>query len=440
MFEKLFKLKEKETTVTTEVIAGITTFMTMAYIIFVQPHVLGAAGMDMGSVMVATCVASAFACLMMAFLANYPIGLAPGMGENFFFAYTVVLGMGIVWEKALGMVFISGALFMLLSIFKVRQMVINAIPNSLKQGIAVGIGLFIAFIGMIEAGIVTKNPGAIVERGDFSEPAVILSIFGLLVIAILQVRKVKGAILIGMIITAAAGLAGGILKYKGVVSSPPSMSPTFFKFDIAGLLKWEYVVPILTFLYMDLFDTIGTLIGVTSQAGLIKKDGTLPRASRALFSDAAGTVAGAVCGTSTVTAYVESVAGVKAGGRTGLTALVVAMLFLVALFFYPLVEMVSGGIKIGENTILHPVTAPALIVVGAMMMWGIKKIEWDDYTEALPAFLTIVLIPFTFSIADGIACGFIIYPILKLVSGRGKEVSSLVYILAVIFVLRYIFL
>ena len=439
MLNRLFKLSENKTTVGTEVMAGSTTFMTMAYIIFVQPQVLSAAGMDIGSVMMATCIASAVGCVLMGLLANYPIGLAPGMGENFFFAYTIVVAMGVPWEKALGMVFLSGALFAILSIFKVRQMVINAVPNGLKQGIAVGIGLFITFIGLINAGIIERNPGAIVERGNFSEPAVLLALFGLLVVSVLLVRKIKGAILIGMLVTAFTGVISGVLEFKGLVSRPPSISPTFFKFDILGLFHWEYIVPILTLLYMDMFDTIGTLIGVTSQSGLMK-DGKLPRASRALFADAAGTAVGAVCGTSTVTAYIESVSGVKVGGKTGLTAIVVAFFFIVAIFFYPLVQMISGGVVTQGGAILHPVTAPALIIVGSMMMWGLRKIEWDDYTEAIPAFLTIVAIPFTFSIADGIAFGFISYPILKLAAGRGREVSKLAYVLGILFVLRYIFL
>lgn len=440
MFEKIFRLKENQTTVWTEIVAGITTFMTMAYIIFVQPQVMGSAGMDVGSVMMATCIASAIACIVMGLLANYPIGLAPGMGENFFFAYTVVLGMGVSWEKALGMVFISGVVFMLLSVFKVREMVISAVPASLKHGIAVGIGLFIALIGLSDAGIVVKNPGGLVMRGDFAEPAVILAIFGIIIIGILQVRKVKGAILIGMIATTMVGILSGILQFKGIVSRPPSIEPTLFKFDLSGMLNWNHIVLILTFLYMVLFDTVGTLIGVSSQAGLLKADGTLPRASRALFSDAVGTTIGAACGVSTVTSYVESVAGVKCGGRTGLTAVVVALFFVAAIFFYPLVDMISGGVTVATGGILHPVTAPALIVVGSMMMWGVTQIEWGDISESLPAFLTIILIPFTFSIAEGVACGFIVYPIVKLFGGRGREVSWLVYILAIIFILRYVFL
>lgn len=439
MFERIFKLKENSTTISTEVIAGVTTFMTMAYIIFVQPQILHAAGMDMGSVLMATCIASAIACLIMGFVANYPIGLAPGMGENFFFAYTVVLGMGVPWQTALGMVFVSGVIFMLLSIFKVRELVVNAVPDCLKQAIAVGIGLFIALIGFVEAGLVVKNPGGILQRGDFSSPAVLLGIFGILIIAVLMARKIKGAILLGILATTVVGILTGIVKYCGTCSMPPAIDPTLFKFDLKGLMKVEYIVPTLTFLYMVMFDTIGTLIGVASQAGLMK-NGRLPRVSRALFADAAATTVGAVCGTSTVTAYIESVTGVKAGGRTGLTAIVIAILFLCSMFFFPLVQMVGGGVTLQDGTILQPITSPALIIVGALMMWGVKNIAWDDYTEAVPAFLTMLSIPLTFSIADGIAIGFISYPIIKALSGQAKNISWLVYVLAIIFILRYMFL
>lgn len=439
MINKIFKLTENQTTVRTELIAGITTFMTMAYIIFVQPQVLGAAGMDRGAVMVVTCLAAAIGSFIMGLAANYPIGVAPGMGENFFFAYTLVLAMGVAWEKALAIVFMSGCLFILLTLFKIRELVIEAIPNCLKQGIAVGIGLFIALIGLHEAGIVVANPGALVRLGKLSETPVLLAIFGLLLTSILLVRRVKGAILLGMIVSAIVGLGFGILKYHGLVASPPSIAPTFLKMDIKGIFDWQYVVPIVIFLYMALFDTIGTLIGVTSQAGIMK-DGKMPRASQALMADATATTIGAALGTSTTLAYIESIAGVKIGGRTGLVAVIVGILFLVSIFFYPLVEMISGGIALSSGLVVHPVTAPALILVGSMMMWGIKNIEWENYFEAIPAFLTIVAIPFTYSIADGIAIGFISYPLLKLFGGKGREVSWLVYLLGILFVLRYAFL
>jgi AGZA family xanthine/uracil permease-like MFS transporter len=432
----IFKLSENRTTVRTEIVAGLTTFMTMAYIIFVQAQVLGAAGMDKGAVMVATCIAAAAASILMGLIANYPIGLAPGMGENFFFTYTIVLGMGVPWEKALGIVFISGALFAVLSLIRVREMIVNAVPDCLKQAIAVGIGLFIAFIGLHDAGVVVQNPSALVKMGSLAQPPVMLSLAGVLVIAVLYARGIKGSILIGMIVTAVAGVAIGIIPFRGVMSSPPSVAPTFLKMDILGVLRWEYVVPILTFLYMDMFDTVGTLLGVSTQAGLIK-DGKLPRASGALFSDAAGTMVGAACGTSTVTAFIESVAGVKVGGRTGLAAVVTGLLFLVALFFYPLVETVSGGVTINGGASIHPITAPALIIVGSLMIQGVTSISWGDITDAVPAFLTIVSIPFTYSIADGIAIGFVSYPVIKLLSGKGRGVSPLVYALAILFILRY---
>ncbi len=439
MLNRIFKLTENSTNFRTEILAGVTTFMTMAYIIFVQPQVLGAAGMDKGAVMVVTCLAAAVGSFIMGFAANYPIGVAPGMGENFFFAYTLVIAMGVAWEKALAIVFVSGVLFILLTLFKIRELVIEAIPECLKNGIAVGIGLFIGLIGLHEAGIVVANPGGLVKLGGLSETPVLLAVFGLLFTAVLLVRRVKGAILLGMITSAVLGLMIGVLNYNGAVAVPPSIAPTFLKMDLKGILDLQYVVPVVIFLYMALFDTIGTLIGVTSQAGIMK-GGKMPRASQALMADATATTVGAAMGTSTTLAYIESIAGVKAGGRTGLVAVVVGLLFLVAVFFYPLVEMISGGIALKSGLVVHPVTAPALILVGSMMMWGIKKIEWDDPFEAVPAFLTIVAIPFTYSIADGIAIGFISYPLLKLFGGKGKEVSWLVYLLGILFILRYVFL
>ncbi len=439
-FMKIFKLQENQTNVKTEVMAGFTTFMTMAYIIFVQPQVLGAAGMDQGAVMMATCLAAAVGSILMGLLANFPIGLAPGMGENFFFTYTIVIAMGIPWEKALAIVFISGVFFLILSLLKIRQLVISAVPSCLKFSIAIGIGLFIGLIGLHEAGIVVANPGGLVKLGQIKEPPVTLAIFGLIFTAILIVRQVKGAILIGIVVTAILGLLIGILKFQGLVAMPPSMAPTLMKLDIKGILHHTYIVPIVIFLYMNMFDTIGSLIGVTTQAGIMKNDGHMPRSTQALSADATATTVGALFGTSTVLAYIESVSGVKVGGRTGLVAVVVGLLFLVATFFHPLVAMISGGVKISSGLIIHPVTAPALIIVGSMMMSSITNIDWKDVYEAIPAFLTIVAIPFTYSIADGIAIGFISYPVLKLFGGKGKEVSWLVYVLGILFILRYAFL
>lgn len=436
---KYFDLAGNNTTLKTEIAGGVTTFLAMAYIIFVQPQILGAAGMDAGAVMVATCLAAAIGSIIMGVLANYPIGVAPGMGENFFFTYTVVLAMGISWEKALAIVFVSGVVFILLTLFKIREMVISAVPDCLKNGIAVGIGLFIALIGLHDAGIVVANPGGLVKLGSLTQTPVMLAVFGILLTAILLVRGFKAAILLGMAGTAILGTILGVIHFGGIVSAPPSIAPTLLKMDIKGVMHWQYIVPIVVFLYMALFDTIGTLIGVTSQAGIMK-NGKMPRASRALMSDAAATTIGAALGTSTTLAFVESIAGVKAGARTGIAAIVVGILFLVALFFSPLVKMIGGGVVLSGGLVVHPITAPALVIVGAMMMWGIRNIDWDHYDEAIPAFLTIILIPFTYSIAEGIAIGFVTYPILKLASGKGRQVSPLVYILGFLFLLKFIFI
>jgi AGZA family xanthine/uracil permease-like MFS transporter len=412
--------------------------MTMAYIIFVQPAVLSAAGMDFGAVMVATCVSSAVAIFLMAFLANYPIALAPAMGHNFFFVYTVCLAMGIPWQTALGANFISGALFIVLSFFGFRESLVNAIPNSLKQAIAVGIGLFIALIGFQWAGIVTYTPGTIVGLGKLNSPPVLLAVFGLFLITILYTLKIKGAIVLGIIITALVGIPFGIVKYHGIVSAPPSVAPTFFKLNIGAAFVLSLLPTIFILFFLDLFDTVGTLIGVSEQAGLVK-DGKLPRARQALLADAFGTVTGALMGTSTVTSYIESSTGVASGARTGLANVTTGLLFLIALFFYPLVRMIGGGFGVDGGS-LYPVTAPALIIVGTLMMSGVTKIDWKDFSEAIPAFLTIVIMPYAFSITEGISVGFIFYTLLKLVTGRIKDVHPILIVFAVLFVLRYIFL
>jgi AGZA family xanthine/uracil permease-like MFS transporter len=438
MLERIFKLKEHSTTISQEMIGGLTTFMTMAYIIFVQPAVLSAAGMDFGAVMVATCVSSAVAIFLMAFLANYPIALAPAMGHNFFFVYTVCLAMGIPWQTALGANFISGAAFILLSFFGFRETLVNSIPNSLKQSIAVGIGLFIALIGFQWAGIVTYTPGTIVGLGDLHSTPVLLAILGLVIITVLYTLKVKGAIVIGIIVTAVVGIPLGVVKYYGVVSTPPSIAPTFFKLNIGGALTLTLLPTIFILFFLDLFDTVGTLIGVSEQAGFVK-DGKLPRARQALLSDAIGTVTGTVMGTSTVTSYIESSTGVASGARTGLANVTTGILFLVALLFYPLVRMIGGGYAM-DGGVLYPVTAPALIIVGTLMMAGVARIDWQDFTEAIPAFLTIVIMPYAYSITEGIAVGFIFYTLLKLVTGRIREVHPVLIIFSILFVLRYAFL
>jgi AGZA family xanthine/uracil permease-like MFS transporter len=438
MLEKFFKLKEHSTTVSREIIGGLTTFMTMAYIIFVQPAVLSAAGMNFGAVMVATCLSSAVATIIMAFLANYPIALAPAMGHNFFFVYTICIAMGVPWQTALGANFISGAAFIILSIFGFREMLVNAIPTSLKQAIAVGIGLFIALIGFQWAGIVVYKPGTILGIGNLHSPPVLLAIFGIVLITILYTLKIKGAIIIGIIITAIVGIPLGIVKYYGIVSAPPSIAPTVFKLNISAAFTLSLLPTIFILFFLDLFDTVGTLIGVSEQAGFVK-EGKLPKARKALLADAIGTVFGTLMGTSTVTSYIESSTGVASGARTGLANITTGILFLIALLFYPLVKMIGGGFSL-EAATLYPVTAPALIIVGTLMMSGVTKIQWDDFTEAFPAFLTIVIMPYAYSITEGIAVGFIFYTILKLVTGKVKEVHPILLVFAILFVLRYIFL
>ena len=439
MVERLFHLEAQGTNVRTEVLGGVTTFMTMAYIVFVNPAVLSGTGMDFGAVMTATCLSAGIATLAMGLLANYPIALAPGMGENFFFL-TVCVGMGVSWQVALAAVFISGVVFVLLTFLRIREMIIDAIPPSLKHAIAVGIGLFIAFIGFVGAGIAEKaDTGMLMHLGDLSRKPVLVACFGLLLTIALLGRRIKGAILIGILASAALAWALGLVQWQGLVSMPPSMSSTFMKLDIRGLLDAAMVPVIVIFLFMAVFDAIGTLIGVSDRAGLLK-DGKLPRATRALLADSSGTVFGSIFGTSTVTAYIESATGVEAGARTGLANVVTGALFFLVLFFAPLVKMVGGGVMLESGGALQPITAPALIVVGCFMVGSIRKIEWDNFTEAFPAFLVMIGIPFSWSIADGIAFGFISYPALKIVTGRWREISPLVYFLGLLFVSRYIFL
>ena len=436
-----FELEKNGTDIKTEFIAGATTFTTMAYIIFVNPAILSAplgSNMDFRAVTAATCIAAAFATLMMGFLANYPIALAPGMGLNAFFSFVVCGKMGIPWQTALGIVFASGVIFTLLSASKARELIVNSIPHSLKLASAAGIGLFIAFIGLKSAGFVVSDPNTFVTFGPLDSPPTLLSLTGLIILITLSARKVKGAILISILLTGIIGIAFRMIEFKNIVGTA-DLSKTFFKLDIIDIFQLKYLAPILIFLFFDMFDTIGTLVGVGEQAGFIK-DGKLPRGNRALVSDSVGTIAGSVLGTSTVTSYIESSAGITSGGRTGLVNVFTALFFLTALFFVPLAEMFGGGYKVSENVYLYPVTAPALIVVGSLMMANIRKIQWNDITEAFPAFLTIILMPLTFSIAEGLAAGFVFYAFLKLVSGRGHEVSRLVYGLSLILILRYIFL
>jgi AGZA family xanthine/uracil permease-like MFS transporter len=360
------------------------------------------------------------------------------MGHNFFFVYTICLAMGVPWQTALGANFISGAAFIILSLFGFREMLVNAIPTSLKQAIAVGIGLFIALIGFQWAGIVVYKPGTILGIGNLHSPPVLLAIFGILLITILYTLKIKGAIVIGIVVTAIIGIPLGIVKYYGIVSTPPAITATAFKLNISAAFTLSLLPTIFILFFLDLFDTVGTLIGVSEQAGFVK-DGKLPKARKALLADACGTVFGTLMGTSTVTSYIESSTGVASGARTGLANIATGLLFLIALLFYPLVKMIGGGFSF-ETTTLYPVTAPALIIVGTLMMSGVTKIQWDDFTEAIPAFLTIVIMPYAYSITEGIAVGFIFYVILKLVTGKIKDVHPVLIVFAILFILRYIFL
>jgi AGZA family xanthine/uracil permease-like MFS transporter len=436
MLERFFRLSELRTTVRTEVLAGLTTFLTMAYILFVQPAVLGAAGMDRGAVLAATCIASAVATLLMALLANYPIGVAPAMGHNFFFAFTVVVAGGTPWPVALGAVAIAGSLFILTAGIGLRERVITAVPDSLKHAIGVGIGLLLALIGLEWSGVVVDAPGTLVKLGRLTSPPVLLALGTLAVMAMLLARGVKGAMLIGMVASAIVAWATGLVKWAGVVGAPPSLAPTFLKLDVLGALKPGLIDVVLVFFLLALFDSVGTLIAVGSRIGLVK-NGTLPRARQALLADAIGTVVGAALGTSTVTAYIESSTGVAVGGRSGLASVVTAALFLLALFFYPLVSMIGGGYRTADGVVLYPIVAPALVLVGVMMMESVRHIPWDDVTEAIPAFLALVTMPLAVSITDGISFGFISYALVKLASGRARELNWLGYFFALVFLVRY---
>ena len=430
-FEKQFKLKEHGTDVKTEVIAGVTTFMTMAYILAVNPGMLSETGMDIGGVFTATALSSAIACFMMALLANYPFALAPGMGLNAFFTYSVVFGMSRSWQFALTAVFIEGIIFILLSFFNVREAIFNSIPMNLKKAVSVGIGLFIALIGFVNAGIVVTGDGTILGLGDLLSNQALLALLGLIITGILLAKKVKGALFIGIIATTLIGIPLGVtqLPSGGILSLPPSVKDVAFKFEWANIFTWDMLIVVFSFLFVDIFDTIGTLIGVASKADMLDEEGRLPKVKQALLADAIGTTIGACLGTSTVTTYVESASGVAEGGRTGLTAFTTAIMFVLALFLAPLFLMIPGA-----------ATAPALILVGLFMMSPIKEIDLDDFTEAIPAFLTIVMMPFAYSIAEGIVFGMVSYAVLKTLTGRHKEVSVTMYILAVLFILKTVFM
>lgn len=404
--------------------------------------------MDVGAVFVSTCLITAFTTILMAFLANYPVAVAPAMGHNFFFAYVVVLTMNVPWQTALGAVFISGVLFVATASFGLREKIVVAVPDSLKSSIAVGIGLLITLVGLEWAGLVRLDSNTFVALGDLTARPGLVALSGLVATIVLMARRVRGAIIFGILIAAVVGAALGVVKSPTtVVSLPPSISATFLQLDVLAALKQNLIAVIFIFFFLDLFDTVGSLIGIAKQAGLMR-DGTLPRAGRALLADAIGTLGSSVIGNTTMVSYIESASGVAAGGRTGVTALVVAGLFLVSLFLSPVVQVISGGYsvqqivsvdgqQVARTFTLYPITSPALIVVGSLMVRSVRDIDWDDFTEALPAFLTLVLMPLTFSITDGIAFGFISYALLKLVTGRAREAHWLIYLFAVLFAIRY---
>jgi AGZA family xanthine/uracil permease-like MFS transporter len=425
MLERLFQLKAHNTTVRTEVLAGLTTFLTMAYILFVNPEMLAKTGMDHGAVFVATCLAAAIGSLIMGLWANYPIALAPGMGLNAFFTYTVVMTMGHTWQVALGAVFLSGVIFFLLSVFKIREWIINSIPLALRAGIAAGIGLFLAIIALKNAGIVVDHPATLVTLGDLTQGSALLACLGFFVIAALAYRKVTGAVMIGILLITGLSILFGLSRLDGVVSMPPSVMPTLMQLDIMGALDIGLVSVIFAILFVDLFDTSGTLVGVAQKANLLDKNGKMPKLGRALLADSTATMAGAALGTSTTTSYIESAAGISAGGRTGLTACVVAVLFLLALFFAPLAGAVPAY-----------ATAPALLFVAVLMMSSLAQIDWDDLTVAAPVAVATLAMPLTFSIANGIAFGFIAWTLIKLLAGRWHELNPALVILSLLFVVK----
>jgi len=428
MFEKFFNLAENKTTVKTEILAGITTFMTMAYILAVNPEILSATGMDKNALFTATALSALIATLVMALVAKLPFALAPGMGLNAFFAFTVVLGMGYTWQFALTAVFLEGIIFLALTLFNIRELIVNAIPLSLKHAVSAGIGLFIAFIGLQNAGIIVNNDATLVGLGNMGSPAVLIALGGIVLTAVLLAKKVKGALLIGIFAATIAGLPFGVTKMPegSLVDVPPSISPIFWKFKFEHIFTADMLIVLFTFLFVDMFDTVGTLVGVSSKAGMLDKDGKVPRVKQALMADSIGTFCGAILGTSTVTTYVESASGVSEGGRTGLTSLATAALFLIALFFAPVFTMVPSA-----------ATAPALILVGFFMMSPILNIDFDNYTESIPAFITIIFMPLTYSIAEGIVFGMLSYVLLKVITGKFRDVSVVMVVLAVLFILKF---
>lgn len=430
ILEKLFKIKAHGSSVKNELIGGVTTFATMAYIIFVNPQIMAASGMDAGAVFVATCIGAAIGCLLMGLFANWPVGLAPGMGLNAFFSFTVVSEMGYSWEVALGAVFISGILFVGMSFYKVRQWIIESIPVSLRYSMTAGVGLFLGLIGLKTAGIVVENPATLVSLGDFTKPEALLAAIAFLIIAVLSERKIFGAVLIGILSVTLVGMMLGLVHYNGFFAAPPSLAPTFLKMDIMGALDVSMISVILAFLFVNMFDTAGTLMGVAERANLTNPEtGKIEGLSKALKADSISSVAGACVGCPPVTSYVESAAGVAAGARTGLSAIVVGVLFLAAIFLSPLAGMIPAY-----------ATSGALIYVAFVMMSSMQHVDWKDFTNGAPAAITALMMPLTFSIANGIALGFITYTVLKLATGKTKDVSISMYFLAAIFVAKLVFI
>lgn len=427
--ERIFKLRQHGSSVKIELMAGLTTFVTMAYIIFVNPNVMAAAGLDHGAAFVATCLGAALGCLLMGFYANWPVGLAPGMGLNAFFTYTVVGEMGYTWQVALGAVFLSGILFMIMSLSRIREWLLNSIPMSLRFAMGAGVGLFLGLIGLKTAGIVVDSPATLVTMGSFGEPSTLLAAICFLLIAVLSHRNVFGAILLSMLVVTGIGWSMGLVEYSGVVSLPPSLAPTWLAMDIAGALNVGMISVVLAFLFVNMFDTAGTLMGVAHRANLVDENGKIENLSRSLKADSTSSVLGSFVGCPPVTSYVESASGVAAGGRTGLTAVTVGVLFLLATFFAPLAGMIPAY-----------ATAGALIYVAMLMMSGMAHIDWKDITDTIPAIITVVMMPLTFSIANGIALGFVTYATLKLLTGQRKKVSVSLYVLCVIFIAKFAFL
>lgn len=425
MLEKLFQLDANGTNVKREVLAGVTTFLTMAYIIFVNPAILKDAGMDFGAVFMATCLAAAFGSAFMGLYANYPIALAPGMGLNAYFTFGVVKGMGLSWEVALGAVFISGLIFLAISVVKIREWIVNAIPLSMKLGIAAGIGLFLAIIALNNAKIIVAHPATLVTLGDIKSGPVLLAAIGFALIVALTARKIPGAIIIAILAVTAIAIPLGYAKFGGIVSAPPSIAPTFLKMDLAGAINVGFWTIVFVFLFVDLFDNTGTLIGVAHRGGMLDKEGKLPRIGKALIVDSTSASVGAMLGTSTTTSYIESAAGVDAGGRTGLTAVVVAICFLLAVFFAPL-----------AGTVPAFATAPALFYVACLMSRSLKDLDWEDVTEFVPAMVTAITMPLTFSIAHGIGIGFITYAAVKILAGRWQDMKIAVPIIAIAFLVK----